>query len=185
MIDALEVAEIRRQAVPISVDHYHRLVEMDSSLEATELISGVIVRKMTKSPLHSTLVMLIFEQLRALLPPGFLLRMEQPLTLSDSEPEPDLAVVAGRPSDFARAHPKEAALAIEVSVSSHAFDRQKAPVYAAAGIPVFWLVDAEARTVEVHENPGPRGYSRLRVLNGDNLVDFFGHSIRVREFFPL
>ncbi|MFM8703180.1 MAG: Uma2 family endonuclease, partial [Planctomycetia bacterium] len=96
------------------------------------------------------------------------LRKEEPLTLADSEPEPDLAVVAGCPDDFRTAHPTTAALVVEVAIATLGIDRAKADVYAAAGIAEYWIVIPESRTVEIHRRPGPAGYGeKLTVSAAD------------------
>ena len=56
----------------------------------------------------------------------------QPVTCSDSEPEPDLAVIRGSEDQFWK-HPKTAELVIEVCVSSHDYERSKLRAYAQAG----------------------------------------------------
>jgi Uma2 family endonuclease len=86
------------------------------------------------------------------------------LTLAGSGPEPDIAVVAGCPEDYRTAHPATAAIVVEVAIATLGIDRAKADVYATAGIPEYWIVIPETRTVEIHRRPGPAGYSeRLTV----------------------
>ena len=58
-----------------------------------------------KSPLHSWTVAFLGEWFRRHLATGLMLRVEQPLTLGNSEPEPDLAVVAGSRDNFRLCHP--------------------------------------------------------------------------------
>jgi Uma2 family endonuclease len=95
------------------------------------------------------------------LPPGFEVRTHSPLAVSDdSEPEPDVAVVSA--GDYSTRHPQTALLVIEVADSSLQKDRRvKAALYAAAGIPEFWLVDLAARRVDVHRSPGAAGYASV------------------------
>jgi Uma2 family endonuclease len=118
---------------------------------------------MPKSPLHTSIVTLLFQQLLGQIPPGWHARSEQPLSFasSDSEPEPDLAVVRGSPQDFFEEHPTTAALVIEVIVSSELLDRIKLGIYAEAGIPESWLILAEERTVERHTEPQGAAYGRI------------------------
>ena len=96
--------------------------------------------------------------LLALLPPGFELRREAPLSIGGSEPEPDLSVVEGHPGDWLQAHPTTAALVVEVAVSSAELDEGKASIYAEAGIPEYWIVRPDLRTVTVYREPTPDGY---------------------------
>ena len=80
---------------------------------------------------------------------GFKVRREGPLTLRDSEPEPDVSFVEGERDDGAEAHPSSAMLVVEVSVTSQAIDESKADIYAEAGVAEYWLVRPDDRTVEL------------------------------------
>ena len=74
-----------------------------------------------------------------------------------SEPEPDIAVLAG-PASAHRQHPTTAMLLIEVSESSLPFDRsEKLPLYSRAGISDFWIVNLQNRQLEVYRNPQSDG----------------------------
>ena len=80
-----------------------------------------------------------------------------PLALGEhSEPEPDIAVVAGEPEDYLAAHPATAALVVEVADSSLRLDRRfKAALYAQAGLREYWIVNLVDHTLEVHRDPQP------------------------------
>jgi Uma2 family endonuclease len=84
-------------------------------------------------------------------------RLQLPLALDEhSEPEPDVAVVAGAIRDYLEAHPRMAALVVEVADSSLRLDRRfKAAIYARAGLPEYWIADLAQRALEVHRDPGP------------------------------
>ena len=155
MTALLDLPEIRRHAAKLSVEDYHRIGE---NLRA-ELLRGYVIEKMPKSPLHYWIV----DRLRAILAsrisPTFCLRQEGPLTLADSEPEPDLAIVRGTPDDYFDRHPTTAELVIEVAVTSVEIDRVKALIYAEAGIAEYWIVLPEAKSVEVHRQPASGGYT--------------------------
>src|SRR6185369_8448859 len=73
---------------------------------------------------------------------------------AESSPEPDVVVVPGRPADYRHAHPARPPLAIEVSDSSLAFDRQqKGSLFARAGLEDYWIVNLVDRVLEVHRDP--------------------------------
>jgi Uma2 family endonuclease len=108
---------------------------------------------MSKSPLHSFLVQFLHDALARALPAGRLLRTEQPISCGNSEPEPDLAVVAGLKEDFREDHPRSAELVIEVSVTSHDYDRSKLRAYAAAGVKECWIVLGPEKQIEVYRRP--------------------------------
>lgn len=79
-----------------------------------------------------------------------------PLDLGQlSEPQPDFALI-DRETAPEKALPTSADLVIEVAKSSLAFDRkEKATLYAKAGIPEYWIVDLAGRKLEVYRDPGP------------------------------
>jgi len=162
MIPILEKPVVRQVVLPISVAQYHQLGQAGILAEDTELIRGVVIQKMVKSPLHSWLVQRLVKWLRDMLPSGFHVRQEQPLTLTDSEPEPDIAVVTGEADDYRKAHPTSAVLVIEVAVGSAGLDREKADIYASAGIAEYWIILSEEQCVEVHRGMTPDGYAEKR-----------------------
>jgi Uma2 family endonuclease len=84
-------------------------------------------------------------------------RLHAPLALDDeSEPEPDVAIIAGEPCDYVRAHPSTAALVVEVADSSSRLDRRlKSGLYARAGLPEYWIVNLVESVVEMHRQPQP------------------------------
>jgi Uma2 family endonuclease len=149
----------------LSLEAYHALGEAGLIPERTELLYGFVYHKMSKSPLHSFLVQLLQDLLHRVVPGGFLVRIEQPITCVDSEPEPDLAVVRGQIADFRLAHPRTAELVIEVCVTSTDYDRSKLRAYAGAGVKECWLVLAREKQIEVHRQPG-EGQFVQRTLHG-------------------
>ncbi len=110
MTAILEIPEVRRRVSRLSVAEYHRLDEFNKNGRRTELIRGIVVEKMSKSPLHRTIASLLYKLLLAQLPEGYSVWKEEPLTLSDSEPEPDISVTRGKETDFVAAHPVTAEL---------------------------------------------------------------------------
>src|SRR5437016_4146799 len=99
------------------------------------LIDGVILEQGPMNPPHAITLELVEEAVRAAFGPGWRLRIQMPLILGQhTDPEPDLAVVPGKPRDSA-AHPTTAELVVEVADSSFRFDTsEKRGLYAAAGI---------------------------------------------------
>ena len=170
MSSILDKPAVRQAALAITVEQYHRLGETGIIGENTELIRGVIVQKMVKSPLHSWLVQHLAQCLRDCLRQRFHVRQEQPLTFGDSEPEPDIAVVTGSASDYRNAHPKTAQLVMEVSIASVELDREKAQLYASAGVAEYWLILPDQRAVEVYTGPSSSGYSENRRYRADDAI---------------
>lgn len=137
---------------------YERLVDVGAfEGEPLELIGGQLIIAEPKGSPHAAAVGMAGDALRAALPPGWTVRVQDPIALDDeSVPEPDVAVVRGRHADYRHAHPTRAALIIEVAESSLAFDRiQKGSLYARGGVADYWIVNLEDRVVEVYRDPGP------------------------------
>ncbi len=157
--------------MPVTVDQYGRLTEEGIIPENTELIRGVILKKTGKSPLHTWIVQWLVGRLNASLPEGFHVRQEQPLTLKDSEPEPDLAIVSGAVSDYRCAHPQTAELVIEVAVSTEELDFEKAGIYGEAGISEYWVIAPKQTAVTIWSEPSGEGYQRRESVGvGETLV---------------
>ncbi len=95
---------------------------------------------------------------------GRLVMTEDPVVTPDrlSAPEPDIAVV--EPGEYLDGFPTSAFIVIEVAKTSLKTDLHvKPPLYAAMGVPDFWVVDVAARRVHVHREPTADGYARITV----------------------
>jgi Uma2 family endonuclease len=169
-----------------TVDEVHRMVEAGvlREDEPVELIDGRLLLARPQGPLHSVTTIRIADALRRVLASGEGLREEKPLVCSSGDlPEPDVCVARGSLAAWAVAHPTgaDAALVVEVAVTSHAEDAAKAATYARAGVPLYWIVDVPGRTIEVHEGSLPSGrYRTVRVLTEDDDLDWPSHGFRAR-----
>jgi Uma2 family endonuclease len=137
---------------------YERLVDLGVfEGDPVELIGGQLIVAEPKGSPHATAVGMANDALRAILPPGWIVRVQDPLALDDeSAPEPDIALVRGRRADYRHAHPAHPALAIEVAQSSLSFDRQqKGSLYARAGVQDYWIVNLVDGVLEVYRDAAP------------------------------
>src|SRR5947199_3924761 len=137
---------------------YERLVDLRLfEGDPVELIGGQVVVAEPQSSYHATVVGAADDALRAILPPGWMVRAQMPVALDDeSAPEPDLVVVPGIRAAYRESHPAHPALAVEVADSSLEFDRQhKGSLYARAGVQDYWIVNLIDRVLEVYRDPGP------------------------------
>jgi Uma2 family endonuclease len=127
-----------------------------------ELLLGALVEMSPQGPLHADVVARLAERLIRGLPSGVRTRVQSPLAVSeDSEPEPDIAVVAS--GDYRTAHPSRALLVVEVAETSLLKDRGiKRALYATAGIPEYWLVSLSEGIVEVHHQPSDGRYEMIQ-----------------------
>jgi Uma2 family endonuclease len=137
---------------------YGRLVDLGLfQADPVELIGGQLVTAEPQGSYHATVVGAADDALRAVLPPGWIVRAQMPRSLDDeSAPEPDLVVVGGIRADYRESHPARPALAMEVADASLDFDRQhKGSLYARAGVQDYWIVNLIDRVLEVYREPGP------------------------------
>jgi Uma2 family endonuclease len=167
----LEIPEVRQRVSKLTVDEYHRLDEFNGNGRRTELIRGILIEKTPKSPLHRTIVSLLYKLLLRQVPQGYSVWKEEPLTLADSEPEPDITVTRGKDTDFRTAHPATAELAVEVSAFSPALDRENASLYAEAGIKEYWIVLAPQRQVEVYRQPEGGRYLQVHTVLDNGVLE--------------
>src|SRR5882762_2731421 len=81
---------------------YDRLVDLGVfEGEPLELIGGQLVVAEPHGAYHASAISAVDYAVRAALPPGWLVRIQLPVSLDDeSEPEPDLVVVRGHPRDY-------------------------------------------------------------------------------------
>ena len=171
MIPVLEHPDIRRRAMPISVASYHWMQQQGLVAKRAELIRGVIVEKTSKSPLHTDLTIHLQDLLEKWSAGRYFVRKEDPLTLADSEPEPDVSVVTGSRGDYRRKHPSTALLVVEVSVSSESADREMLAAYAEAGVAEVWLVLGNKQQIERFSHPADGRYAESRLFSMGETLD--------------
>ena len=159
--------------------------------ERVELLDGTIVTICPQDSPHAGTVDQLHRLLVRTVDDALRVRAQLPIILDDwSEPEPDVAVCAPDPYDYAREHPKpkHVLLICEVAVSSLTFDQaEKASAYAASGIPEYWIVDVEGRVIRVLTDPEPaeRCFRReSQARDGDVLHAPGGGTLAVSEILP-
>lgn len=147
---------------------YEQMVEAGvlGSDDRVELINGEIVTMSPQGSRHYTLLHMLTERLRKAYPEAFYVRSQAPLALgTESEPEPDIAVVEGSPRDYMDEHPRSAVLVVEVADASLLKDRgPKTSLYARHGIPEYWILNVEDACLEVYRDPARGTYREKTTL---------------------
>lgn len=157
-----------------SVEQYHTMIEAGVIAEdhPVELLGGYLVTKMPKNPPHSSSTFRVRRALEGLVPKGWFVDSQEPVTLADSEPEPD-AFVARGDAPYADRHPgpEDLALVVEVSAASLPRDQTlKKRLYALGGIPFYWIVDLQHGLVEVWSDPVNGEYRSRHKYEGDGEI---------------
>ncbi len=141
-----------------SVEQYQQMIANGTIAEddPVELLEGWIVTKMSKNPPHRITTRVTRGQLERYISDAYYVNTQEAITAIDSVPEPDVMVIQGQPRDYPNGPPdaKFVMLVIEVSDSSLRRDRTlKQGIYAAAGIPIYWILNLNDRVLEVYTNP--------------------------------
>lgn len=160
----------------LTVKEYHQMAEAGifDPDEKLELINGEIVYMSPVGSKHAHCVDVLNMHLITQIAGKAVVRVQNPLALFEgSEPEPDLAVVKGPANKYRDKHPSgmDTLLVIEVADSSLQKDREvKLPIYAEAGIPVYWIINLEEKQVEVYHSPAGKVYRHRDLMMIDDIL---------------
>jgi Uma2 family endonuclease len=172
----------------ITREEFHRLGQSDffADDERVELIRGVLVTPPLPHPRHDAIIHRLTRLLVLAVGKRGWVRVNTAYGADDySEVLPDLAIVPD--GDYDAECPTVAWLIVEVAISSLRKDRRvKAPLYAENGVSEYWIVNAEARTVEVHTAPRDGRYevvSEVPATGAIRLVKLPDVEIPVAEMF--
>ncbi len=165
-----------------SLDDYHQLIEIGffHPEERLELIEGTLRDMSPISPRHAAAIAKLINLLVDCLGSEAQIRTQSPISLpsKESEPEPDFALVVPDADFYSAGHPEVADvfLVAEVAQSSLRYDREvKIPLYAAAGIREYWIVNLIDDVIEIYRQPtvlasGAAGYAEKLIFAGDEQI---------------
>jgi Uma2 family endonuclease len=159
----------------ISVQQYHDMIDQGilTTNDRVELLNGLLVRKMAQKAPHARTIRRLTRFLPTVLPLGWIEQFQLPIMVDTSEPEPDAAILRGTESTFRDRHPagRDFGIVIEVADTTLRYDRlEKGPVYAASGIPEYWIINLEEQVVEVYTQPTPDGYGLMQLYHAGDAV---------------
>jgi Uma2 family endonuclease len=180
---------IPRPLYRMSLEQYESLIATGffTKHDDVHLINGYVVNRMAESPEHGAVCDVIRRTMEVILlaVAGWHARGQNGLKIPSqvSIPRPDLAIVRGDWRDYLNRYPesKDTALVAEVSVSSLDEDRAMADIYAAGGVPVYWIVNVDDGQVEVYSDPGPSGYQSHEVLAPGHVLSVMVNGVEVGE----
>ncbi len=182
-----------------TLDEYHRLADLGFFTEddRIELIRGEIIQMAAKGTPHTNCCRDLLEELAGLLPGRAKLQCQDPIILpsTNSEPEPDFAILRKRVDNYRFALPNadDVLLVIEIADSTLKYDREvKLPLYAEAGIPDYWLFNLVKNHLEAYSKPyqelqGSFGYSVKHIISPNQSIPLPGFpdlSLDLFKVFP-
>jgi Uma2 family endonuclease len=173
----------------LTVDQYHAMIDSGilPSGSPVELVEGVLLQKMPKKAPHRIATRSSRRALEAIVPAGWFVDEQEPITLEDSEPEPDVMVARGDSSDYPDRHPGAAdvALVVEIADATILRDRGvKMRMYARAGIANYWIVDLNTSRVEVRTSPEGDGYRVETIYSRHDAIPTQWGMIAVADLLP-
>jgi Uma2 family endonuclease len=137
-----------------SVEQYHQMIDAGifAPDDRLELIHGELIKMSPINRRHAACCGRISYLLECL-GRRAMKRIQDPITLADSEPQPDVAIVRWRDDFYLAGHPTPPDIywVIEVADTTITYDRGvKVPLYLSAGIPEVWLVNLNEDCLEVY-----------------------------------
>ena len=188
MARAAEEIDRRR----FTVEEYHRMAETGilQPDERVELIRGVVRRMSPKNRAHVIAATRLHQQLVRSLVGRAAVFKEDPLKLVrlDSEPEPDIVATSSPDINAYGTEGSKPLLVIEVAESSLRYDlNAKANLYAAAGVPEYWVLNLVDRELVVFRSAQEGGYrQRATYRAGDRVAPHAWPDvvIELSELFP-
>jgi Uma2 family endonuclease len=160
----------------LSVDDYHKLGEAGVLDEDSrvELIEGELIDMAPIGVPHMTAVNRLNRLFVQAVGDLGVVSIQNPVSLPPhSEPQPDIAVLRSgvdRPG-ASLPGPADVLLLIEVADTTLAYDRgTRLPLYARAGVVECWIVNLQARCVEVYRKATPQGYSETTEFRAGDVV---------------
>ncbi|MGB3616484.1 MAG: Uma2 family endonuclease [Catalinimonas sp.] len=150
---------------------YYRMGEIGifGPEERVELIEGHITLMSPINAPHATAVRRLHKQLFRQLDGRYEIDVQSTLNLTEaSQPEPDATVL--RPFDESKVPAlKDVQIVIEVSDSTLRLDQTtKLRMYAAAGVPEYWIVNLKQRQIEVYTRPEGSRYADQTIYAADD-----------------
>jgi Uma2 family endonuclease len=139
-----------------------------------ELLDGEIY-EVTKNPPHDFAVSALAEALRRILPADrYRVREEKSIEpWRNWWPEPDVVVARGGQREYQsrRPGPADIALLVEVCDTSEQDRTKKLAGYAAADVPVYWILDLNTRRLEVYSQPTSGTYPPPEIVTESESAD--------------
>jgi Uma2 family endonuclease len=148
-----------------SIEEWHKLV--NSGLlegKAVELLEGEIIEVSPEGVEHSYTNNSVVKYLRSILTNLADVRESHPITLDNSEPEPDVAVVRLPETIYRHHHPYPQDIYWLIEISNRTLKKdleQKIITYARNGIPEYWVIDLVNKKLITHTKVQGNSYAKI------------------------
>ena len=140
-----------------SVDDYHAMITAGIlSDRSVELLAGEIIEMSPEGPLHRYTLTEGVKYLRSVLEDKAEVQEAHPITLSDSEPEPDITIIKSPNSRYKTRHPYPEDIYWLIEIANTTLTRDltlKQRIYAKNNIREYWVVDLVKKEITVFTQP--------------------------------
>jgi Uma2 family endonuclease len=157
-----------------SIADWHELIESGVLAERrVELLEGEIIEMSPEGAMHSSTNYSVAEYFRDLLRDRAIIREAHPITLDNSEPELDIAIVNSPYTNYFTRHPypQDIYWLVEISNQTLKSDlEKKSIIYARNGIPEYWVIDLVNKQLVVHTQPINNSYSQIQTLTAGTIT---------------
>ncbi len=145
-----------------SLADYHKMIEAGIFRDRhIQLIDGELVEMSPEGAIHAAYGGSIADYLRQMLVGKAWIREAHPIILSNSEPEPDIAIVTLPKSKYFQHHPdpQDIFWLIEIADTTLAYDlSKKQEIYALENIQEYWVLNIKKQELIVFTQPGNGTY---------------------------
>jgi len=149
-----------------SVEEYHLMIESGLLTDkSVELLNGEIIEMSPEREEHSYTNDDVAELLRNKLKGLAKIRESHPITLDNSEPEPDIAVVRLPKTIYTQHHPYSQDIYWLIEISNKTLSKdltEKVITYAGNSIPEYWVIDLVNKKLIIHTNPQGDKYAQVK-----------------------
>ena len=154
-----------------SVEDYHKMLAAGIlNNRRVELIAGKIIEMSPEGPLHRFTNVTVAKYLRNILTEFAEVYESHPITLTDSELEPDIAIVKKPDNRYLDRHPfpEDIYWLIEISDTTLSYDlNDKKKLYASYKIPEYWVFYIKSKQLTVFRQPVRENYQQtLELVSG-------------------
>ncbi len=157
-----------------SIDEWHELVD-SGVLEGkpVEFLEGKIIEMSPEGIEHSYTNDTVADYLRKILAKKAKVKESHPITLDNSEPEPDLAIVRLPETIYRNHHPSAQDIYWLIEVSNKTLQKdleEKVITYARNGIPEYWVIDLKNKKLIVHTDPQNDKYTVIQEFTSGSIT---------------
>ncbi|MBE9128749.1 MULTISPECIES: Uma2 family endonuclease [unclassified Coleofasciculus] len=156
-----------------------------------ELLDGLILEMPPEGTEHTYFEENLAKRLERLAEGRAYVRENKPITLSNSEPEPNIVIAKLPRSQYLDHHPFPTDILLLVEVSKSTLERDtsvKKKIYARENIPDYWVVDVANRKLIVYRSPGSGDYEQRAELSSTEKISplaFFDIEIAIGQIFSV